>query len=189
MRLVVGLGNPGSEYAATRHNIGWAVVDAVAETLHLALRRRKFDARYAEGNYQGEKVFLCEPQAFMNRSGEAVGSFCRYLEIDPGDLLVVHDDLDLELGALKFARDRGSAGHQGVASVIEQLGTRAFDRLRIGIGRPPKGADPVAYVLGRFDPIEEEAVRATVARAAEGVLGYLTHGLAWTMTRFHQKTS
>lgn len=185
MKLVVGLGNPGPEYEQTRHNVGFAVVSFFAAQHGITLRRRKFDGIYGEGRFDAESVGVCLPQTYMNLSGHCVAAFSRFFRLSPAELLVVHDDLDLELGQLKFAHDRGAAGHRGVTSIIESLGTRAFDRLRVGIGRPPKGADPAEYVLHPLGKDAQVAARSVIERAAEAIECYLREGLTAAMERFH----
>lgn len=187
MKCIVGLGNPEPEYEHTRHNVGFVAVKRLAAQLGIALRRRKFDAVYGEGQCGPVSVCLCLPQTFMNRSGVSVGAFCRFFRLDLADLLVVHDDLDLALGQLKFARNRGAAGHRGVASIVETLGGGGFDRLRMGIGRPDRGADPAEYVLQRFPSGETLMVEAMLTRGAEAIQQYCVHGVQWAMERYHQK--
>lgn len=188
MKLIVGLGNPEPEYERTRHNVGFAVVRLLAAQLGIPLRRRKFDAVYGEGACGATAVCLCLPQTFMNRSGVSVGAFCRFFRLDLADLLVVHDDLDLGVGQLKFATNRGAAGHRGVASIVETLGGGGFDRLRLGIGRPDRGADPAEYVLQRFTSGEAPMVEAMLTKGMEAIRHYCEHGVQWAMERYHQKT-
>lgn len=187
MKLLVGLGNPGREYTGTRHNIGFAVIDRLAEVLAIPLRRRKFDGCYGEGEWQGIRCGLCQPQTYMNRSGSTVGAFVRWYALAAEDLLVIHDELDIPLGQVKFARGRGAAGHRGVASVIEAIGSPAFHRLRVGIGRPARGEDPTAYVLAGFRREEAATVGTAIARAAEAAQVYIGEGIARAMEQFHQR--
>ncbi|MBI4365460.1 MAG: aminoacyl-tRNA hydrolase [Deltaproteobacteria bacterium] len=182
MKCVVGLGNPGRKYARTRHNAGFLVVDALAELFHIPVERVGFESLYGEGMADGERLLFCKPQTFMNASGDAVGGVLRYYRIDPAHLFVIHDDLDLEAGQLKFAHHRGSAGHRGIDSITQTLGTSAFDRLRIGIGRPVAPADPAEYVLAAWPADERESI---VARAADAAREYLQSGLTTAMNRHH----
>ncbi len=158
--LVAGLGNPGPRYRETRHNLGFWVVDRLAREEGLAWKQqgRAFTARWGGG-------WLMKPTTFMNASGEAVAPFVRYYEIAPERLLVVHDDLDLPLGRMRLRRGGGAGGQKGARSIIEQLGTDAFDRLRLGVGRPPAGWDAAGWVLAKFAP-EERALAERVAEAA-----------------------
>lgn len=187
-RIIVGLGNPGPEYEGTRHNVGFAVVDALARRLRTAGWRRGFASLWAEGSWRGQPVALLKPQTYMNASGEAVQQACRAWRVPPAEVLVVYDDLDLPPGHLRL-RPRGSAGgHRGVASIIAALGGEDFPRLRIGIGRPPAGVDAAEYVLAPFDPAEQPLMEAAVQRAAEAVLAVLATGLQLAMSRYNGPT-
>ncbi|QBS37147.1 aminoacyl-tRNA hydrolase [Thermaerobacter sp. FW80] len=187
-RIVVGLGNPGPEYEGTRHNVGFAVVDALARRLRAADWRRGFASLWVEASWRDEPVVLLKPQTYMNRSGEAVRQVVGAWRVAPGDLLVVYDDMDLPLGHLRL-RPRGSAGgHRGVASIIAALGRDDFPRLRVGIGRPPRGVDAADYVLAPFAPMERPLVEAAVRRAVEAILAVLAAGLERAMSRYNGPT-
>jgi peptidyl-tRNA hydrolase, PTH1 family len=166
--LVVGLGNPGREYARTRHNVGWLVVDELARR-HGGTWRSKFNGRVAEIRVDGHKVALLKPETYMNESGRAVQSAMRYFKLEPDAVLVVHDEGDFDLGRLQLRRGGGLAGHNGLRSVAKQLGTPEFLRLRIGVGRPERGDPrPLAdWVLSDFAPHED--AEGIVARAADAV--------------------
>jgi PTH1 family peptidyl-tRNA hydrolase len=166
--LVVGLGNPGREYSRNRHNVGWMVVDELARR-HDGAWRAKFDGRLAEIRIDGHKVALLKPETFMNDSGRAVGSAMRFFKLEPDSVLVVHDEGDLESGRLQARRGGGLAGHNGLRSIAERLGTPDFLRLRVGVGRPGRGDPrPLAdYVLDDFEPHED--VETVVRRAADAV--------------------
>lgn len=180
MRLVVGLGNPGSRYRLTRHNLGFMVVDLLADRWRTALGGKRHEAELGVGEYAGERVVLAKPQTFMNASGESVAKLRRLYRLDPRDILAVYDDLDLPFGKMRVRGDGGAGGHNGVASLISVLG-KGFPRLRIGIGRPPGGADPVGYVLEPFTPDEAGQLGDVVQRAAESVESWLEVGLEATM--------
>lgn len=183
--VVVGLGNPGRRYAYTRHNVGYRVVEEMARRHRIRLWRRRFRAVCGKGRICGREVWLLKPQTFMNLSGEAVSPAVGSLRCDAQRLLLVLDDISLPLGALRF-REKGSAGgHKGLMSVIEELGTEAFPRLRVGIGMPPPGQDAAAYVLARFSAAEEKTIAQTVARAADAVETWLTEGATRTMARYN----
>lgn len=167
MKLVVGLGNPGREYAKTRHNIGFMVVDHLAREEEVKVSKKGFSSLWAKGKIGDEEVLFLLPQAFMNRSGEAVREIKDYYRIEDRDLVVVHDDLDLPLGRIKLDFEAGAAGHRGVGSIIEVLGTKGFYRVRIGIGRPARKEEVEAYVLSPFEEGEEEAVCETVKDAVK----------------------
>lgn len=186
MKLVVGLGNPGSRYRLTRHNLGFMVVDALADRWQVSVGGKRHNAELGTGAFASERVLLAKPQTFMNASGEAVAKLRRLYRLDPSDVLAVYDDLDLPLGRVRLRGEGGAGGHNGVASLIAVLG-KGFPRLRIGIGRPPGGADPVEFVLEPFTPAESESVRSAVARAADGVESWLQDGLERTMNALNRR--
>ena len=185
MKLVVGLGNPGRRYAGTRHNIGYDVLDLLAERHRLDWESAPADAIMAKWRAVG--ALLAKPLTFMNLSGHAVGELLRFFKIDLTDLLVVVDDVNLELGRLR-TRGAGSAGgHNGLKSLIEQLGTGDFARLRIGVGRGDAQRDLADHVLATFDRSEREVVAETVSRAADAVELFVTEGIMSVMNRFNRK--
>jgi len=180
-RLIVGLGNPGREYERTRHNIGFICVDALARQWGLAFNRQRSRADVAEGMACDHRVILAKPRTFMNNSGDAVRGLVRMSNLMPSDLLIIADDLDLPFGRLRL-RDRGSSGGQrGIQSIINQLGTDQFPRLRVGIGRPPPGVDPVDYVLSSFTASEAAELPDILNRVVTGVEVVLSRGLAAAM--------
>lgn len=189
--LVVGLGNPGPEYAATRHNVGFRCVSLLARRHHLGWNRRLAHARVAEGAIGPHRVVLARPQTFMNRSGDAVTGLLRHYRLDPVRLLVVHDDLDLPLGRLRLRPEGSAGGHQGLRSILDRLHTTAVPRLRLGIGRPEGDAERrdrggvVDYVLTSFRPDEMLALQEMVKRAADAVTCLLDEGVAAAMNRFN----
>ncbi len=168
--LIVGLGNPGTEYALTRHNLGFWAVDRMASAHRVSMNDSKHHSILGSGSLRGWKFILAKPQTFMNLSGKAVKSLMLGEGLGPEDLLVMHDDMDIELGRLKFKKSGGDAGHHGVGSVIHSLGTDAFCRLRIGVGRPPRGVNGADWLLDSFldhelnavEPVVEEAVQRAV---------------------------
>jgi peptidyl-tRNA hydrolase, PTH1 family len=185
--MVVGLGNPGREYAAHRHNIGFRVVDALARAHGGAFARRKgAKARVAEGRVGDCAILLVKPQTFMNLSGQSVVRLSRAHAIPPEQILVVYDDLDLPLGRLRLRPEGGSGGHKGMRSIIDALGTQAFPRLRVGIDRPPTGIDPTEYVLQPFDREEQPLVAEVVQRAVVAVESWLVEGILVAMDRFNR---
>lgn len=185
MKVVVGLGNPGREYAATRHNIGFRVVEAFAGLHHIRLRRAGNEALAGRGVVGGGDLWVVEPLTFMNRSGAAVQFLLREAGGSVQALVVVHDDLDLAFGRLRFKRRGGAGGHNGVRSIIDTLGTDDFLRLKVGIGRPAPGIDPVDYVLEPFAGDELPGVSTLVDEACEALRVALTEGLTTAMNRFH----
>lgn len=185
MKLIVGLGNPGPQYAHHRHNVGYRVVDSLAQAQGLAFTRRQCRALVTSGDFAGHRVLLAKPLTFMNLSGQAVGPLMRFYKLSPSDLLVIYDDLDLPLGRIRVRPEGGSGGHKGMQSIIEQLGTEQFARVRIGIGRPASG-DPVAYVLQDFSPDEEAIIARALDRACSAVLVWLQEGIEAAMNRFNR---
>jgi PTH1 family peptidyl-tRNA hydrolase len=182
--LVAGLGNPGREHARDRHNVGWMVVDELARR-HDGSFRSKFSGRLAEVRIEGRRVALLQPETYMNVSGRSIGAAARFFKVAPEDLLVVHDDVDLDVGRLQARLGGGLAGHNGLRSIAQELGTQEFLRLRVGVGRPSRGdpRDIASYVLSPFEP--EDDVEAIVARSADAVETLLTDGLVETQQRFN----
>jgi peptidyl-tRNA hydrolase, PTH1 family len=182
--LVAGLGNPGREYERTRHNVGWMVVDELARR-HEGSFRSKFSGQLAEVRDDERRLALLKPETYMNVSGRSVGAATRFFKVDPGSLLVVHDDVDLDPGRLQARLGGGLAGHNGLRSISDALGTQDFLRLRIGVGRPGRGdRRPVAdYVLSSFEP--EVDVEEVVSRAADAVDVIVREGLEPAQQRFN----
>jgi PTH1 family peptidyl-tRNA hydrolase len=182
--LVAGLGNPGREHASDRHNAGWMVVDELARR-HGGSFRSKFSGRLAEIRLGESRIALLEPETYMNESGRSISAGARFFKVDPVDVLVVHDDVDLEVGRMQARLGGGLAGHNGLRSIAQALGTQEFLRLRIGVGRPGRGdRRPVAdYVLSPFSP--EDDVDAIVASAADAVESLISEGLAVTQQQFN----
>lgn len=177
VKLVVGLGNPGYEYRNTRHNVGWMVLDALAERLNVGFSRSRFRGDLAEVRLDGRRVLLLKPTTYMNLSGESVSSICRFFKIEPREMLVVLDDLDLPLGKIRLRLKGGSAGHKGLISIEEHVGTSDFPRLRIGIGRPERKEDVVRYVLSPFEEDEVPKLRSAVGRAVECIERAINEGI------------
>lgn len=187
MQIVVGLGNPGRKYERTRHNAGFMAVDALARSLRFSLTGEKYHALVGRGLVGGSEVLFAKPQTYMNESGRSVGAVLRYTSATVGDLIVVHDELDLPLGTVRIKTGGGHGGHNGLRSIIDHLGTPAFIRVRVGIGRPPAGRDSADYVLAPFLPGEKEAADEAVARAAEAVRTVIEAGLSAAMNAFNGK--
>lgn len=167
MFLVVGLGNPGPEYEGNRHNLGFMVVDEVARRLGAGFRANKTEALIADFFGEDTRILLAKPQTFMNVSGRAVRLISTFFKIPPDRMLIVHDDLDLPFGSVRLKDDGGHAGHNGVRSLIDELGTGDFKRLRIGIGRPPGSKDPAKFVLEDFSKDERVDLDFIVGEAAD----------------------
>ena len=173
MKVIVGLGNPGVHHQGNRHNIGFQVVDRLAKTNHILISTKRFKSFYGTGQIDSREIALVKPMTFMNLSGEAVKKLVNFFQVGLGDLIVVHDDIDLSFGRLRFKRRGGDGGHQGVRSIIELMGGNNFLRLKIGIGRPPQGMDPAEYVLNDFDQSEQPRVDELLTRAAEALKAML----------------
>lgn len=182
--LVAGLGNPGREYAATRHNVGWLVVDELVSR-HGGSWRSKFSGRLAEVRLDQLKLGLLKPETYMNESGRSIGAAVRFFKVDPGGLLVVHDDVDLEEGRLQARLGGGLAGHNGLRSIAQTLSSQDFLRLRVGVGRPGRGdrRSVADYVLAAFDPGVD--VEALVSRSADAVEAIARDGLEAAQQRFN----
>ena len=183
--LIVGLGNPGLAYRHTRHNIGFMVADVLAQKLEIPLKRVKFKAQIGNGKVEGIPVIIAKPLTYMNNSGEAVAPLVHYFKVPLERMLVIHDDMDLPLGTLRMRPSGGSAGHNGMLSIFDKLGTNAISRLRVGIGRPPGRMDPADYVLQDFPKSEEELLNMVIAQACEAVLAFITTGLEKAMNTYN----
>lgn len=179
-QLIVGLGNPGERYVNTRHNIGFMVLDTLAEDLGISFKKTRFGL-VAKGN----GFWLLKPLTFMNLSGQAVGPMLRWHRIAPAELLVVGDDLDLPLGRLRLRRGGSSGGHNGLKSIIETIGTDQFSRLRLGIDRPPAEIPVIDWVLMSFRRTEQDLLERVIGRATQAVHAVLADGVAMAMNRFN----
>jgi PTH1 family peptidyl-tRNA hydrolase len=167
LKLVVGLGNPGEGYARTRHNVGYLVADRLALALGAPFTVRKFAAELAEGRAGAEKVWIMKPQTFMNASGEAVGAALRFWKLGIEDLVVVHDDVELEPFRVQLKVGGGDGGHNGIKSVNAHVGSREYARVRVGVGRPPPRVDTADYVLGQFKRADDAELEGSVDRACD----------------------
>jgi PTH1 family peptidyl-tRNA hydrolase len=183
--LIVGLGNPGPGYAGNRHNAGYLVADVLAARMGVAFRAGKFQAAVADGRLAGLPVTLAKPLAFMNLSGGPVSGLAGFYQLPAGQILVIHDELDLPFGTIRLKRGGGDNGHNGLRSVTASLGTREYNRVRFGIGRPPGRMDPAAFVLRDFAKPEREELPFLLDRAADAVETVLTTGLAAAQNEFH----
>lgn len=183
--MIVGLGNPGLAYRHTRHNFGFLAVDALADALNIPVKRVKFKAMIGEGKFGESKVVLVKPMTFMNESGRAIAPLLRFFKLPLSNLLVIHDDLDLPLGTLRLRPSGGTSGQRGMASIITQLGTQEFPRMRLGIGRPPGQMDPVDYVLKDFLPGEKELLKIVLQTVVEASQTFINEGLTKTMNKYN----
>jgi PTH1 family peptidyl-tRNA hydrolase len=194
LKLIVGLGNPGREYANNRHNLGFMCLNYFARKQDIILDKKQGQARLGKGTVSGSEVVLARPQTYMNRSGQSVRLLVRKFKISPDDLIVIHDDLDLPPGKIRIRQDGGSAGHKGIDSIVEELGSRDFLRIRVGIGRPPVDegftgndeSDIIAYVLSNFTPEEKQIISQSIPRVNEAILCLLTEGLIASMNKYNK---
>ncbi len=188
-KLIVGLGNPGRSYAGNRHNIGFICLRYFARTQGIKFDRKQGLARVGTGAVAGNKLVLARPQTYMNNSGRSVSRLVRKFSVNPQDMLVIHDDLDLPLAKIRVSSGSGSGGHKGISSIIQELGTREFTRIRVGIGRPDKANpgedDIIDYVLNNFTSEEKKAINQIIPRVSEAVLYLLAEGLTPAMNKFN----
>lgn len=184
--LIVGLGNPGREHRHNRHNIGFMVLDQLAGRLDGSFSRMKMNALMTAVRHKGHRIILIKPQSFMNLSGKAVASFVRFYKLPLENLLVVYDDVDLPFQTLRMKPDGGDAGQKGVRSIIQELGTKEFPRLRLGINRPPGRMSVSSYVLLDFSDQEGETLPFVLDQAADAILAFIEMGLNQAMTIYNQ---
>lgn len=188
MKLIAGLGNPGREYAATRHNIGFMVIDRLAHKLGLKVDKKKFQALFGQGQLSSERVLLAKPQTYMNLSGDAVAALLRWHKLGPADLIVVFDDMDLPPGKLRIRPEGGSGGHKGMESIIRSLGTENFPRLRIGVGKPEHpDFDGAHYVLSRLTEEDARTFEDSVKLAVDAIHCIVGEGLERAMNEYNRK--
>lgn len=185
MKLVVGLGNPGSKYVGTRHNIGFDVVRELARRHMADAARTKYEAEFSDIHLGGEKVMLVTPMTYMNLSGRSIRQFVDFFDVELEDLVVVCDDINLDAGRLRW-RKKGSAGGQnGLKNTIEHLGTQEFPRLRVGVGRPPGRMDAAAFVLSKYRDNELETMEFAVLKAADSIECWISEGVDASMNKFN----
>lgn len=188
MYIIVGLGNPGSRYAHTRHNVGFDTIDILADRYGIAVDNKKFKALWGKGVIEGQRVVLAKPQTYMNLSGESVRQLIDFYKIDETEeLIVIYDDISLEPGQLRI-RGKGSAGgHNGIKSIIAHLGGQDFKRIKVGVGEKPPGFDLADYVLSRFSKTERECVEEALRRAAQAAAAIMTDGMDAAMNQYNKK--
>ncbi|MHB8085724.1 MAG: aminoacyl-tRNA hydrolase [Dehalococcoidia bacterium] len=196
MKIIVGLGNPGNKYKNNRHNIGFRCIDFITEKCTIPVNKRNCQSDTGRGVMAGEEVMLVKPRTFVNLSGEAVSCLMDKFHVDPDDLIVIHDDLDLPTGRLRLRLGGRSGGHRGIKSIIDCIGSEDFYRVRIGISRPentsPRSTnedDIIDYVLGNFAPVEEELIQPALDSAAEAISCIITEGMTTAMNRYNRLTS
>jgi len=180
-RLIAGLGNPGKDYAQTRHNIGFLVIDALASASCLEFNKTRFESTYIKTRIKGQQVFLVKPMSFMNRSGGPIQQFVSYYKIEMQDIIIVHDDMDLEFGKIKIVQGRGHGGHNGIRSIIDSFGEKDFIRVRVGVGHPGGQKNVTGHVLGRFTPEEKKNLEAVLEASVDSVQAILRDGVTRAM--------
>lgn len=186
--IVAGLGNPGDRYASTRHNVGFRVTELLEQKLGIRCNRAKFHAMYGQGSYQGQTILLMRPQTFMNLSGDAVAAAAQFYKVPPERCLIVFDDISLEPGRIRVRRDGSAGGHNGIKSIIAQLGTQDFPRVKVGVGAKPHPDYELAdWVLSSFSAQEQKALEPALERAAEAVLEMIVHGVDSAANQFNGK--
>ncbi|MDA8235809.1 MAG: aminoacyl-tRNA hydrolase [Clostridia bacterium] len=187
MKLIVGLGNPGSRYEATRHNVGFLVIDRLARELGVTVNKNQNQAMVGQGRFGPDKVLLVKPQTYMNKSGEAVGSLAGYYKVEPEDVIVIYDDLDLEPGRLRIRAKGSAGGHNGIKSIISHLGTEEFPRIKVGIGRPVPGMNSADYVLGFINKEDWPVLDQALNSAMDAVKEIIQHGIIQAMNLYNRK--
>lgn len=187
MKLIVGLGNPGRDYAGTRHNIGFGGISRLSDEYSIALNIKEHKAVCGKGIIGGEKVILAQPQTYMNNSGESVRSFVDYYKIDPEDVIIVYDDIDLPVGQLRIRKKGSAGGHNGIKSIISHLGTNEFPRVKIGVGGKPEGGDLVRHVLGRFAKEDEKEMSEVLDVVVKAVTAIVNEDVESAMNQFNAK--
>ena len=187
MKIVFGLGNPGSKYKNTKHNIGFIAIDDIAQNLGLTFSQTKFKSLYAEGHIGSEKIILIKPQTFMNLSGESIQPWVDYYDLTGEDIVVIYDDMDLPVGKIRLRVQGSAGGHNGMKSIIEQLGTKEFNRIRVGIGRPFPKQTVISHVLSQFPKERIEDMKAAVLKVEDAVKYWLSsHTFQETMNEFNK---
>jgi len=186
-KIVAGLGNPGKNYAQTRHNIGFLVVEALASKSRLTIDKTRFDSAYVKARIKDRDVFLVKPLTYMNKSGFPIHNFASYYRVGMEDIIIVHDDMDLDFGKIKIVKGRGHGGHNGVRSILEAFGRPDCIRIRVGVGHPGSGQDVTGHVLGGFSPDEIKSLDPCVDRASEACLCILEKGVTAAMNLFNTR--
>ena len=188
MYIIAGLGNPGGKYEKTKHNMGFQVIDLLADKYHIEMNQKKHKAICGTGIIEGVKVLLLKPQTFMNLSGESIRDAVDFYKIDPEtELIVIYDDIDLEPGQLRIRKQGSAGGHNGIKDIIRQLGTEKFLRIKVGVGAKPKGWDLADHVLGRFSTEDRKLVDEAIAKAAKAVDIIISQGTDAAMNEYNRK--
>lgn len=185
--LIVGLGNPGKEYGRTRHNCGFRAIDILAEKLNCKIDKGKFQGLYGQTVFNGSKLYLLKPQTYMNLSGKSVLQLSAYFNIPPQRIIVMFDDISLDPGRLRIRADGSAGGHNGIKSIIAELGSQAFPRVKIGVGAKPAQLDLADWVLSSFSASEEKLLEPALENAADAALSVITDGVPFTANRYNGK--
>ena len=185
MDLIIGLGNPEKEYSRTRHNMGFDTINQLARQNGIEVTKKKFESLYGMGWIKGEKVILVKPQTYMNLSGQAVKQFMDFYKIKKENLFIIYDDMDIEPGKIKIRKQGGAGGHNGMKSILQNLGNKEFPRIRIGIGRPTIESDNINYVIGQIPMEEREILKKGINRAVEAIEEMVQHGVDSAMNKFN----
>lgn len=185
MKAIIGLGNPGMKYAGTRHNIGFDAVTAIADKYNLSINNKKFKGVYADGHIAGEKVLLVQPQTYMNLSGECVREVADFYKLNPDEIIIICDDINLDVGRLRIRKKGSAGGHNGLKNIIAHLGTEEFPRIRVGVGEKTEGWDLADYVLASFDKDSEPVIREALANVVGAVETWISEGIDAAMNRFN----
>jgi PTH1 family peptidyl-tRNA hydrolase len=185
MKLIIGLGNPGYKYSKTRHNIGFRIIDEIANQRKFRVKKQEKEALTGSFHLQGDKVILAKPQTYMNNSGLPVRKLIDWYNIDVQDILIIYDDLDLKVGQMRIKRVGGHGGHNGMKSIFKHMNTNQIPRIRIGIGRPPEYMTVSDYVLGKFTKTEKKEIKKVVTKASKAVETILSQGLEKAMNDYN----
>lgn len=187
MKMIVGLGNPGTEYAGTRHNVGWMLIDALADKLNVHEWRSREKGMVAEGRIGSEKILLVKPLTYMNNSGECVGPLMRWYKLESEDIMVAHDDMDIPVGTIRIRKKGSAGGHNGIKSLLQHIGSENFSRLRIGIGRPQPGWSVINHVLAKFTDEERTGIDEAIDYLIPAVECMVLEGPDMAMNKFNPK--
>ncbi|MBM7573152.1 aminoacyl-tRNA hydrolase [Aquibacillus albus] len=186
MKCIVGLGNPGKKYEQTRHNIGFMIIEELAQRFNWSLNKNKFQGKFSVEMVEQEKVILLEPQTYMNLSGESLRPLIDFYNVSVEDIVIIYDDLDLPPGKIRLRQKGGHGGHNGIRSLIDHLGTKEFKRIRVGIGRPTTPMPVPNYVLGKFEEEEKQAIKDSITRAADACESWFKKPFEEVMNEFNQ---
>ncbi|MGL4362852.1 MAG: aminoacyl-tRNA hydrolase [Cellulosilyticaceae bacterium] len=187
MKLIIGLGNPGMQYNLTRHNIGFEVLDYIANYNNIDITKNKFKSLIGEGVIKGEKVVLMKPQTYMNLSGEAMSACCNWYKIKPSDILIVYDDVTLEVGQLRIRKTGSAGGHNGIKSIIQHLGGDTFNRIKVGVGEKPNGWQLADYVLGKFSEEDIQSLKERLEDINDAVTMIVEQDVDKAMNKYNGK--